>query len=275
MYRDGASGEVVRAGCERVFVHRAETIRRALELSGSGSSATEVAKALGCSRSAVRAWVSGVTPRSAVERSSCSVCGGPEHRPADVAAAYVYLLGMYLGDGCVSTHPRGVHRLRITLDARYPGVIEECRRALQAVVPRNRVAVQVRGASGSSTGRAGASVEVSAYSKGWACLLPQHGAGRKHHRPILLSGWQTRLVDEDPGLLLRGIIHSDGCRFVNTGRNWSHPRYSFSNRSADVRRIFTDACDRLDLRWTEAPHTVYVSRVADVARLDEFVGPKR
>jgi hypothetical protein len=28
------------------------------------------------------------------------------------------------------------------------------------------------------------------------------------------------------------------------------------------------------LRWSLAPRTVYVSRKADVARLDEFVGPK-
>jgi hypothetical protein len=34
------------------------------------------------------------------------------------------------------------------------------------------------------------------------------------------------------------------------------------------------ACDRLGLRWTTAPYTVYVSRKADVERLDGFVGPK-
>jgi hypothetical protein len=31
----------------------------------------------------------------------------------------------------------------------------------------------------------------------------------------------------------------------------------------------------LGLRYTFAPSTVYVSRKADVALLDEFVGPKR
>jgi hypothetical protein len=53
------------------------------------------------------------------------------------------------------------------------------------------------------------------------------------------------------------------------------PRYSFSNRSADARRIFCDACDVLGLRWTAAPDTIYISRKADVARMDEFIGPKR
>lgn len=46
--------------------------------------------------------------------------------------------------------------------------------------------------------------------------------------------------------------------------------------------IFCSACDCLGLRWTaafpkseSAAVSIYVSRKADVARLDEFVGPKR
>lgn len=119
--------------------------------------------------------------------------------------------------------------------------------------------------------------DVSACSKSWPLLLPQHGEGKKHERKIVLADWQQELVDHHPGLLLRGLIHSDGCRFVNTGRgNWRCPRYSFSNLSADIKRIFCDACDRLDIHWTAAPpKTIYVSRKADVARLDEFIGPKR
>ncbi len=127
---------------------------------------------------------------------------------------------------------------------------------------------------GFATSAPDSNVVLSVYSKWWPCVFPQHGEGRKHERPITLAEWQAQLVDQHPGPLLRGLIHSDGCRFINTGTNWSHPRYSFSNRSADIRRIFCDACDRLGLRWTLAPHTVYVSRKYDVARLDELVGPK-
>jgi hypothetical protein len=80
---------------------------------------------------------------------------------------------------------------------------------------------------------------------------------------------------KSPEPLLRGLVHSDGCRFMNTGRAWRHPRYSFFNLSADIRAIFCWGCDLLGLRWTTAGHTVYVSRKADVARMDEFIGPKR
>ena len=116
--------------------------------------------------------------------------------------------------------------------------------------------------------------EIYSYSKRWPQLLPQHGPGKKHLRPIVLEDWQRELVERSPGLLLRGLIHSDGCRFVNTGRNWSNPRYAFSNRSADILGIFCEACDLIGVHWTAAPHTVYVSRKADVAWLDDIIGPK-
>ena len=118
-------------------------------------------------------------------------------------------------------------------------------------------------------------VQVSSYSKSWTCLFPQHGPGKKHLRRIELADWQRPLVEKDPQLLLRGLIHSDGCRFMNTGRGWAYPRYSFTNLSEGIRRIFTDTCDLLGLRWTRAgDRTIYVSRKADVDRMDTFIGPK-
>jgi hypothetical protein len=64
---------------------------------------------------------------------------------------------------------------------------------------------------------------------------------------------------------------------VNTGRaGWRAPRYAFSNRSADIHDIFRRTCEALGVRWTAAgADKTYVSRQADVARLDEFIGPKR
>jgi hypothetical protein len=139
---------------------------------------------------------------------------------------------------------------------------------MQAVVPWNKVHMQLTPKN---------YVEVHAYSKSWPCLFPQHGPGKKHERKIELTGWQQEIVDLAPGLLLRGLIQSDGCRFINTGRGgWRAPRYSFSNLSIDIKRIFCEACDRIGLHWTTAPpRSVYVSRKADVAKLDQFVGPKR
>jgi hypothetical protein len=52
---------------------------------------------------------------------------------------YAYLFGLYLGDGTISRSRRGVYRLRITMDSRYPQIIEECAGAIAAVMPHNRV----------------------------------------------------------------------------------------------------------------------------------------
>jgi hypothetical protein len=114
-------------------------------------------------------------------------------------------------------------------------------------------------------------------------LFPQHGAGAKHTRRVYLEDWQQRLSERWPDQLLKGLIHSDGSRSVNTGRGgWRQPRYSFANVSTDITSIFCSTCDCLGLRWTAAfpkseaaAVTIYVSRKADVAKLDEFVGPKR
>jgi hypothetical protein len=163
------------------------------------------------------------------------------------------------------------------LDAAYPGIVAEVVAAMRSVQPANRVGQMFAPSPyAEAAGHVNSCVQVSSYSKAWPCLIPQHGPGRKHQRPIVLADWQRSLIERDPRPLLRGLVHSDGCRFVNTGRGgWRNARYAFSNRSADLHGIFREACDLLGLHWTAAgQRTTYVSRKADVARMDEFIGPK-
>lgn len=245
------------------MTHPASIVLGAQRLAAQGLNATEISRRIGVPRPTVRDWLYGKTPRPPADH--CPRCDSTHAAIDELLPEYVYLLGLYLGDGCISTHPRGVYRLRITLDTAYPGIIAAAEAAIRAVLPRSTVG-QVR--------KEGC-VEVCSYSKVWPCLFPQHGPGKKHERPIVLQPWQSDLVRQHPELLLRGLIHSDGCRFINTGRkNWRCPRYSFSNRSDDIREIFCQACELLGLRWTTCPYTVYVSRRDDVAILDGFIGPK-
>jgi hypothetical protein len=264
-------------------MHPEATVASVLDLHRAGLNNCEIARRNGISRPTIRDWVNGRLPHSYRPRTSCrgahqlgtcQRCGGDDHRFADLGPEYVHLLGLYLGDGVISSHQREVFRLRITLDVRYPGIVEECRAAMSAVVPRNRVHCQTRPCN---------CQEVHAYSKGWPCLFPQHGPGKKHDRAIFLADWQQVLAQRWPEQLLKGLIQSDGCRVVNTGRGgWRQPRYAFSNVSTDITSIFCSACDCLGLRWTasfpsneKAAVSIYVSRKVDVARLDEFIGPKR
>jgi hypothetical protein len=245
------------------MTHAIPVVLEAERLHASGLNASSVARRLGVPRSTVRDWLAGRAPRRS-HPSACPRCG-LDHAPlTELPPDYAYLLGLYLGDGCLSSHRRGVYKLRIFLDASYPRILDAAEESMLRVMPESSVC---------RVPKIGC-FEIASYSKSWPCLFPQHGPGAKHTRPIILEPWQLDLVQEHPRLLLRGLIQSDGCRFINTGRNWRHPRYSFSNRSADIRDIFCHACDLLGLRWTTSPYTVYVSRKDDVALLDRFIGPK-
>ena len=265
-------------------MHGRDAVAEVLGLREQGLGARRIAARTDLPVATVRDWLAGRVPRhsrptGSEPRRACRRCGHERHRFADLPAAYVYLLGLYLGDGCISRHRRGVYRLRIFLDLRYPRIVDECEEAIREVLPAN--AVNRRERRSNYVDRPESSnVEVSAFSKRWPCLIPQHGPGRKHRRPIVLTAWQRALLDRHPERMLRGLVHSDGCRFINTGRGgWRCPRYGFVNSSEDILRIFCDACDRLGLRWTEArkgtgAQTIYVSRRADVERMDGFIGPK-
>jgi hypothetical protein len=180
--------------------------------------------------------------------------------------AYAYLLGQYLGDGHIGRLNR-VYRLRITMDARYVQIIDECRGAMEILMPGQHAYLLRRSEN---------CAELSMYSKHWPCYFPQHGPGRKHNRRIFLSDWQAHLVQRDPKPLIRGLIHSDGCRVVANDRGIASVRYHFSNRSDDIKSILCDALDRLAIPWTRPDrYQIAVYRKAAVAVLDTLVGPKR
>lgn len=187
-------------------------------------------------------------------------------------AAYAYLLGLYLGDGHVTAHHRGVHQLRISMDSRYPGLIGEAVRAMRAVLPRNRVYVKKHPIDNV--------VVIGCASKALPTLFPQHGPGRKHSRRIELAHWQRRITFVHAEELIRGLIHSDGCRFVarkpRLGRVYCYSRYCFANRSRDIMRIFCEHLDVLEIHWTLSdPEQAQIAQRESVQALDEFVGPKR
>jgi hypothetical protein len=183
---------------------------------------------------------------------------------------YAYLLGLYLGDGWLAAMARGSYVLRISLDQRYPGIIASARDAVSAVNPNSVVR---------AWRRIGCYV-VSSYWKHWPAVFPQHGAGPKHARPIVLTEWQRAVTTAEPHALVRGLIHSDGCRFIAAqrvgGKTYRYSRYSFSNRSDDIKAIFCEHLNLLGIGWTQPnAFQIAIDRRPEVAKLDAFVGPKR
>jgi hypothetical protein len=90
-----------------------------------------------------------------------------------------------------------------------------------------------------------------------------------------LEAWQEVLVNRATQEFVRGLIDSDGCRVVANDRGVRSIRYHFSNRSDDIRGLFSGALDQLGIPWTRpSRYVIAIYRKAAVARLDEFVGPK-
>ncbi|MER6290741.1 helix-turn-helix domain-containing protein [Streptomyces sviceus] len=242
------------------------TRKRALALVAQGRSLNSVSRQTGISRAAIRSWQERVEPLARM--------APPDPGPPADDQAYAYLLGLYLGDGCISAHPRSVgHYLRIACADARPGLIQECREAITQVRPGIGVyAVQSEGYR-----------MVTSYSHHWPNLFPQHGPGKKHERVIALEPWQQEIVDTHPWEFIRGLIHSDGSRITNwttrlvagEQKRYEYPRYFFTNLSGDIIQLFTDTLDQVGVDWKLAnARNVSIARKASVALMDTHVGPK-
>ncbi|MGW6688907.1 helix-turn-helix domain-containing protein [Streptomyces sp. NPDC054961] len=254
--------------------HSLEVRQAALSLLRDGTRNAEVARRFNVPLGTVSYW-------KHVDRSKRGECPGSHNpdcprcddSPLD-PQAYSYLLGLYLGDGHISRYSsHRVPNLMVTCDDRWPGLMDLAEQAMQRVFPFNQVC-RVR-----KTG----CHNVKVYSKHLACLFPQHAPGKKHERRIILKDWQQEIVDAHPWEFIRGLIHSDGCRITNwtvrNGKRYEYPRYFFTNKSDDIRRLCTDTLAKVGVQWTilargSDPFNVSIARKASVALMDAHIGPK-
>ncbi|AUG76610.1 hypothetical protein CFP65_1731 [Kitasatospora sp. MMS16-BH015] len=259
-------------------MHDITVRQRAISLCRDGRSNADISRQLGVPYGTVSWWrhedlaKHGTLPGR--KQSPCFRChGSPLDQPA-----YTYLLGLYLGDGHIM-HPKQhrVPNLAVTCDNNWPGVMDEVEQAMRRVLPNNSPC-RVR--------RIGCH-DVKVYSMHLPCLFPQHGSGVKHKRLIALEPWQQDLVLTRPWQLIRGLIHSDGCRITNwtvrtvdgQPKRYEYPRYFFSNTSTDIIRIFTHTLDSVSVEWKSATRShgrtdISIARKACVALMDKHVGPK-
>jgi hypothetical protein len=258
--------------------HGTEVRQKALTLLRGGAKNADVARLLNVPKGTIGYWKHhdrakrGECP-GRVQRPPCPRCDGElDHQ------AYAYLLGLYLGDGhIVQNRAMRSPSLSISCADAHPGLIDECETAMRLVFPNNSVCRVHR------TG----CWEVKLNSMHLWCLFPQHGPGRKHERLITLEPWQQAIVDTHPWDFIRGLIHSDGCRITNwttrviagERKRYEYPRYFFTNKSDDIRKLFTDTLDKLGVEWTvlkrgSNPWNISVARKASVALLDAHIGPK-
>jgi hypothetical protein len=145
-----------------------EEVALVTQLVGTGLNDCEIARRTGIPRGTIRQWRIGQVPQFERRSGTCAVCSGATR--ALPLPAYTYLLGLYLGDGCLTSCPRGVFKLRIACAERYPGLVRECELAMARVLPNkdNKVG-KVRETNERC-------FEVYSFSKHWPCLfLPSTG----------------------------------------------------------------------------------------------------
>ncbi|MDF9812586.1 helix-turn-helix domain-containing protein [Streptomyces sp. SPB162] len=256
-------------------MHDLEIRHRAGRLVRSSIANAEVGRRLNVPLGSVSYWVH----MDRAKRGECPgahnpLCPRCDGRALD-EAAYSYLLGLYLGDGHISHYAR-VPSLMISCDDAWPGLMDAAEAALRSVFPSNATCrVRSKG-----------SHNVKVYSKHLDCFFPQHGTGKKHDRHIALAPWQHDIVEEYPWELIRGLIHSDGCRIINwtektvggVRKRYEYPRYLFANKSDDIRKIHTNTLNAVGVEWSTPargcdPFNVSVARRASVALMDLQVGP--
>lgn len=236
---------------------------------GQGLSDYEIARRTSVSRSTIQRWRTCGVPRRTSRKFEYA------WRPAE-PSIYSYMLGIYLGDGYVARASAPSPVLEISLDPKYPKIVDECCASIWQLVGAKATA------SRRKTPR-GEAIRLVATSHLWPSVFPQHGPGKKHEREISLTSWQQAAVDRCPGQLVRGLIHSDGCRVVNRfqidsisgPREYAYPRYFFTNLSNDIQGLFCASCDQLGVRWTQSSYkNISVAHRQSVALLDAIVGPK-
>ena len=146
-----------------------------LKLRKQGKNNCEISRITGIPRTTVRD-VRRCSPILAEATDLKSVkCGFESHH-----RHYAYLLGMYLGDGYICKNRR-TYRIRISCATDYPDIINDVKKSLQGVFKNNKVGIVKKKSK---------CVDVYCYSNFLPNIFPQHGAGQKHERKIILSSWQ-------------------------------------------------------------------------------------
>lgn len=72
-----------------------------------------------------------------------------------------------------------------------------------------------------------------------------------------MEAWQQEIVADFTKEFIRGLVHSGGSRSTDrvrhglkNGERWYEcPRYFFTDESADIMGLFTDALERLGIEW--------------------------
>jgi hypothetical protein len=108
-----------------------EEKKRVLELWQEGYNKLQIAKETGIPRGTVKdclgrySSIEKLEQKAVEDKLSTAKAHICDIANSELRQSYAYLLGLYLGDGCISLG-RKTDKLRITLDSQYPNIVENC-----------------------------------------------------------------------------------------------------------------------------------------------------
>jgi len=191
--------------------------------------------------------------------------------------SYSYILGFYLGDGCLGQTKKTSRSKTLFLanQASFVNMNKYITDSLQLLFPNKKIKHYYR------KGQDCVNIKVNAISL--EELFP-HGQGTKHTRKIELKEWQEEICKQYPKEFIKGLMESDGCRFKPV-KKYKYFIYQFTNASKDIHNILQKFCDLIQLSYTfrkkefktQKRATIYLtcfSKKETVLILDNFIGIK-
>lgn len=262
-----------------------EVYQEVMKLSRDGMRICDIVKSTGLSRSCVNNWIRRTNVKYAIEE----LAGFKYKMPLDIDPIkalgiitrnnsheiiykqYSFLLGLYLGDGCLYQLPRTV-QLSIALDSKYAKMNSQIAKCFEEFFGKSPCIHDLSIKRNQKTLSNSISIKYS--NVNLPIIFPQHGRGRKHLRKIELAEWQKNIIVAEE--IIKGLIYSDGCYSYRSKRKSYH--YEFANKSIDIIEIFVKYLSELNIHYSildkKNIYRVKIDRVEDVSRLFSIIGSK-
>lgn len=209
------------------------------ELVNTSLSTRQIADRLKTSQSNIRYWLSKFNIKTNVDisESDSDIFNRSVKIVLNNKSLYNYVFGLYLGDGHTYKikNKKNLHSLSITLDLKYPKVIEEVKTSVEILL----------GTKSQIINKKSNCVELKFFSNTIKYLFPKYGIGNKHLNKVFLPKILTDNIDY--GSLAKGLFQSDGSYYYD--RKNKKYFYGFSNKSVDISNIYINCLDNLDIKY--------------------------